>query len=459
MKKVISGFLAMSAVIFLIGCPAPSKPHLRAVLHTEDSHGNSTVTDLPQISEVDAPDGALVTYENGGGFGSAEATIYLDNVPNPIVQPVTRATKEAEIGDQKSSEIIIAAALIGIYASTCVVNEGTNSFDIAVPCGDNLVTLVLKVVGEDGSYCITTFRGRAYNEPQPTVGYHLSTMVSPVGSGGISVDPNLTSYDAGTVVNLAASANAGWVFDHWTVNSVESANHNADAQVKMDSDVQVIAVFASSAPSDTTPPIITLNGSATVNLTIGVTWSDPGATAYDAIDGNVPVSITGSANTSVAGNYTLTYTASDKSHNTATKTRTVFVSAPPTDTTGKVIIDLTTAAGIVSFKATAPDGYAPATFGGIGDQSQISSLGLQLYYTSAVSGLWTDRQTFSFNGWPCTGVFTKISGKTLRFEVVANSNQSAGWGDPNKLIVRLDGVIVTRLTNEANQTAYQVKLP
>lgn len=242
MKKVLS-YLAICVVVFTVGCPA-SNPHLRASLHTEDGYGNLTVTDLPQISEVDAPDGALVTYENGGGFGSAEATIYLDNVPNPIVQPVTRTTKEAVIGEQKSSDIIIAAALFGIYASTCVVREDANSFDIAVPCGDNLVTLVLKVIGEDGSYVITTFRGRAYHTtPQPSVGYHLSTMVSPVGSGGISVDPNLTSYDAGTTVNLTASANNGWVFDHWTVNSVESVNRDVQAQVTMNSDVMVVAVF------------------------------------------------------------------------------------------------------------------------------------------------------------------------------------------------------------------------
>lgn len=42
---------------------------------------------------------------------------------------------------------------------------------------------------------------------------------------------------------------------------------------------------------DTTPPIVTLNGSSTVTLTVGDTWSDPGITCNEScttiITGNV----------------------------------------------------------------------------------------------------------------------------------------------------------------------------
>ncbi|HHX16891.1 MAG TPA: leucine-rich repeat protein, partial [Mollicutes bacterium] len=77
---------------------------------------------------------------------------------------------------------------------------------------------------------------------------------------------------------------------------------------------------------DNIKPVITLNGSANMMISKGSIYTDPGSTASDAhsgLDGNVTV--TGTVNTSVAGTYTLTYTAKDKAGNTATATRTVNV--------------------------------------------------------------------------------------------------------------------------------------
>ena len=76
-----------------------------------------------------------------------------------------------------------------------------------------------------------------------------------------------------------------------------------------------------SGSADRTPPVITLVGSATVNHEQGTTYTDQGATATDAVDGSVPVSTSGSVGTD-AGTYTITYSATDSSGNTATATRT-----------------------------------------------------------------------------------------------------------------------------------------
>ena len=87
--------------------------------------------------------------------------------------------------------------------------------------------------------------------------------------------------------------------------------------------------------ADTTAPIITLNGSSTMNLTVGDSFTDPGATATDNIDGNLTSSIvvTGSVNTATAGTYTLNYNVSDAAGNAATQvTRTVNVNPPTVDT-------------------------------------------------------------------------------------------------------------------------------
>jgi hypothetical protein len=118
--------------------------------------------------------------------------------------------------------------------------------------------------------------------------------------------------------------------------------------------------------ADTTAPVIMLNGSATVSLSVGAAYSDAGATATDNVDGDITARIvrTGAVNTAAAGTYTLTYTVSDAAGNAATpKTRTVTVNAvtPPADTTAPVITLLGSASVTVSAGASYTDAGATAT--------------------------------------------------------------------------------------------------
>ena len=87
--------------------------------------------------------------------------------------------------------------------------------------------------------------------------------------------------------------------------------------------------------ADTVKPVITRTGSATINLTVGDTYSELGATATDNIDGNLTSSIiiSGSVNTSSAGTYTRNYNVSDAAGNEANQvSRSVIVS--PASTSG-----------------------------------------------------------------------------------------------------------------------------
>ncbi len=98
-----------------------------------------------------------------------------------------------------------------------------------------------------------------------------------------------------------------------------------------------------STPADTTPPVVTLTGDAALQITVGDTFTDPGATATDpsidsgqATDLTSSIVVTGAVDTATAGLYTLTYTATDSVGNSAQVSRVVTVIAPapaPTDTT------------------------------------------------------------------------------------------------------------------------------
>ena len=93
----------------------------------------------------------------------------------------------------------------------------------------------------------------------------------------------------------------------------------------------VSLVVGGTAVEDTTPPVITLNGDAIVDLNVGDSYTEAGATATDDTDGDISGNIVvggDTVDTSVAGTYIVTYNVSDAAGNAATEvTRTVNVIA------------------------------------------------------------------------------------------------------------------------------------
>ena len=80
---------------------------------------------------------------------------------------------------------------------------------------------------------------------------------------------------------------------------------------------------------DIKPPKITLLGDKKVVLRKGDKYIEARATALDDVDGEIEVFRTGKIDTQKIGNYTLTYTATDKSRNKSSVTRKIEVIAIP----------------------------------------------------------------------------------------------------------------------------------
>lgn len=78
---------------------------------------------------------------------------------------------------------------------------------------------------------------------------------------------------------------------------------------------------------DTTPPVITVNGTnpETITISTSTSYVDAGATAQDDVDGTVEVITTGNVDQATVGSYTITYTATDLSSNGSVATRVVEV--------------------------------------------------------------------------------------------------------------------------------------
>jgi hypothetical protein len=78
---------------------------------------------------------------------------------------------------------------------------------------------------------------------------------------------------------------------------------------------------------DLTAPVLTLLGKLVDSVAVGGTWTEPGYTAEDLVDGDITASVKvgTSFDANVVGAYDMNYTVSDAEGNTATARRTVHV--------------------------------------------------------------------------------------------------------------------------------------
>lgn len=84
-------------------------------------------------------------------------------------------------------------------------------------------------------------------------------------------------------------------------------------------------------PNDFSNPTITLVGANPFYVYLGTSFADPGATAYDCVDGDLTdsIDVTDNVNAAVRGSYAATYTVTDLEGNSGNADRTVIVNTEP----------------------------------------------------------------------------------------------------------------------------------
>jgi len=166
------------------------------------------------------------------------------------------------------------------------------------------------VISLSGSALITITEGEAYSD-----------------AGATALDARDGSLEVTTTGNVDVNNAGSYTL---TYTATDSAGNKATKTRTV--------IVKPSAVTDTTKPVITLIGPARITINEGVSYTDAGATAVDDQDGSLEVTATGSVDINNAGNYIITYTATDSAGNKAIKTRTIIVkSLAETDTTKPVI--------------------------------------------------------------------------------------------------------------------------
>lgn len=151
---------------------------------------------------------------------------------------------------------------------------------------------------------ITAPADKSVEATGPTTTVALGT---PVVSDDVDPSPSVTANPSGPFP-------LGTTMVTWT--ATDAAGNSA-------SDTQVITVV------DTTAPTLTILGDNPAEVPVGSAYVDAGATAVDAVDGNLTGAIGSSStvNTAAIGSYAVTYTVMDATGNAAQAVRTVNVVA------------------------------------------------------------------------------------------------------------------------------------
>jgi subtilisin family serine protease len=261
-----------------------------------DDAGNPALelTRVVNVSDADAPiinDDVPASYNMEATSPSGATLSYSPPTATDDIDGEVAVTCLPESG----TTLAVGPHTIECTASDSSDNDATTSFIVTV------VDTTPPVITLDGADTLNLTVGDTYNE-----------------SGGTAED----IVDGSVAVAPSGSVNTG-VADTYiiTYSATDVAGNEATTTRDVIVSEEVIV-------PDTIAPVIILNGSNPLNLTVGDTYVEPGATAEDNVDGPVTVSLSGSVNTAVADTYIITYTAGDVAGNEASTTRSVVVSEP-----------------------------------------------------------------------------------------------------------------------------------
>ncbi|GGI56352.1 immunoglobulin-like domain-containing protein [Winogradskyella haliclonae] len=223
------------------------------------------------------------------------------------------ATATDNVDGDLTSSIVTTGSV-----NTSLAGTYTITYSVSDAAGNNASATRTVTVNPDTTAPVITLNGAS------TINLNVGDAYNEQGATATdNIDGDLT---ASIVTTGTVNANVAGTYTV-TYSVSDAAGNSASA-------TRTVVVSA-----DTTAPVITLLGSATVNLTVGDAYTDAGATATDNIDGNLTSSIvvTGSVDTNTAGTYTLTYNVSDAAGNAATPVvRTVNVNEVSTGCSGGI---------------------------------------------------------------------------------------------------------------------------
>jgi hypothetical protein len=266
------------------------------------------------------------------------------------------------------------AAVVTYAGATNALNVGTG---ITLPSPTTFMNLGTAVADGSG-YVHGTWTSKAGVQGQ--IGGMIFGIQAPVGHTITIIPSSVTnSCGGGATFNAAAPGGATYQWYNNLTNPITGATntalvltglHPSDSGNYTFTATATNSLWTSSTSAvvsiyDIAPPLMTMAGSQVIVVSLNSIWADPGITAYDTCPGNyLTVTTHGTVNTSVAGEYDLTYTATTGDGVSATNGRSVIV-IDPTVVVADTNLDLDF--GTTTEAWPAPDGFTKLSYGDLVD--------------------------------------------------------------------------------------------
>ncbi len=244
----------------------------------------------------------------------------LGNNPDTVVQSDTYTDAGATAIDDVDGEVPVTATKIAVPTR---VGTWTIVYTATDNAGNTATASRTVIIVEDNA-----------TEPEPDPDT-TPPVITVLGNNPDGIYLNGNYIDAGATatddVDGSVPVSVSGSFDPTTLgaytvyyNAVDNAGNHAETKTR------IVYVIEPPVEPDTTAPVITVLGNNPETVIQDDTYNDAGATAIDDVDGDVPVVVSGSVDTSTLGIYTISYNSVDSSGNHAdTKTRSVEVVEVP----------------------------------------------------------------------------------------------------------------------------------
>jgi MYXO-CTERM domain-containing protein len=245
------------------------------------------------------------------------------DVTKPVITLLGDASMTLEVGDTftdagatatdavDDNQTLTANMVVTGSVNVSAVGTYTLTYNVSDVSGNAAVAVTRSVAVQDTSAPVITLLGDA------TMILEVNDIFTDLGAtASDSVDGVLTDE-----IVVTGSVDTSVVGSYTLIYNVKDESGNAATALIRTVDVK-----------DTGAPVITMLGNVTMTLVVGDTFTDPGVTAIDAVDGSLTndIVVTGSVDASVVDTYILTYNVADAAGNLAEEvSRTVVVEPFP----------------------------------------------------------------------------------------------------------------------------------
>ena len=246
--------------------------------------------------------------ENDGYNQLAEVTFKVTDTTAPVITLKGQQSVAINVGEVYADAGATAHDNVDGDISKSI--ETTGAVDANKP---GTYTVTYNVSDQSGNHADAVLR-------TVTVVDAVAPVITLKGEQSVTIDAGENYEDAGATAHDAVDGDISKsIKTTGTVDANKPGTYTVTYNVSDQSGNHADAVLRTVTVVDAVVPVITLKGEQSVTINAGENYEDAGATAHDAVDGDISKSIktTGTVDANKPGTYTVTYNVSDQSGNHA----------------------------------------------------------------------------------------------------------------------------------------------